>query len=107
MSETAGRWTAADFGGDTEIFGMIERIIACVSEDEDRTMENIATIFRGITSASEGVTFDEACGAIFECTEASDAFLTEEEWQRWSAAADALGVQTGAVYVWNDLRNID
>jgi hypothetical protein len=90
MSEASGRWTAADFGGDTELFGMIERIIACVSEDEDRTMENIATIFRGITSASESATFDEACDAIFECTEASDGFPSEEEWRRWSAAADAL-----------------
>lgn len=90
MSETAGRWTAADFGGDTELFGMIQSLLACVSEDEDRTMENIATIFRGITSASEGAMFNDACDTIFECTEASDAFPSEEEWQRWSAAADAL-----------------
>ena len=92
MSEASGRWTAADFNGDSVLFGMIQRLIACVSEseDEDRTMENIAAIFRGITSASEGATFNDACDAIFECTEASDAFPSVEEWRRWSAAADAL-----------------
>lgn len=83
-------WTAADFGGDTVLFGMIQRLIACVSEDEEETMENIRGIFQSITSASEGATFNDACDAIFECTEASDVFPSEEEWRRWSAAADAL-----------------
>jgi hypothetical protein len=83
-------WTAADFGGDTVLFGMIERLLSCVSESEEETMENIRGIFQSITSASESATFDEACDTIFECTEASDGFPSEEEWRRWSAAADAL-----------------
>lgn len=84
------RWTAEDFGGDTELFGMIERLLACVSESEEETMENIRGIFQSITSANESATFDEACDAIFECTEACETFPSVEEWQRWSAAADAL-----------------
>jgi len=94
-------WTAADFGGDTELFQMISRILACVTPSEYTTDANLTRLLiqvqttsawqvRGGMSVTEGDIYNRACDTILECAEASDAFPSEEEWRRWDKAADAL-----------------
>lgn len=101
MSETAGRWTAADFGGNTELFRMINRILWCIAPSEYDTNGNLDRLLVQVQNASawqvragievtEGDLYNSAWSTILECAEASDAFPSEEEWQRWNNAAEAL-----------------
>jgi len=101
MSEATGRWTAADFGGNTELFRMINRILWCVTTSEYNTTANLDRLLSQVQNTSawqtragmkvtEGDLYNSACNTILECAEASDAFPSEEEWRRWDKAAEAI-----------------
>ncbi len=97
MADTA--WTAADFGGDTDLFSKIQRILVCVVESDRATQENLGRLLaehqqesyrRSIMGLTYDNTYDRAMNAILECSESSDTFPSPEEWKRWDAAAQAI-----------------
>lgn len=88
MSEATGRWTAADFGGDTELFQMINRII--LASNGENAEYCFARLFERVQGTKHWAVYERACDTILECAEASDAFPSEEEWRRWDKAAEAI-----------------
>jgi len=88
MSETAGRWTAADFGGNTELFQMINRVVG-VSNGENAD-HCFLRLFERVQGNVHWAVYERACDTILECVEASDAFPSVEEWERWNAAAELI-----------------
>ena len=88
MSEATGRWTAADFGGDIELFQMINRVVG-VSNGENAD-HCFVRLFERVQGSVHWDMYERACDTILECVEASDAFPSVEEWGRWDKAAELI-----------------